>query len=149
MRLADAKSRYDQLAREAAPGAGVWLTTWPVFVAFAREPLDEPDTSAGLCVMEVAPAYPPYSEHLNVLLDRYFDVERRSSYNAVEASLQVSIEWQPVGELAALSDEVFESVDVDEFATSVESSSVFQLLANSEEHLVRFGTFYSPPEERD
>ena len=158
MRLHELKRELDDALR--APKG--WRDLWGPFLSMMRVPVDEEGVLEDVAVLEVAPPNPPYSQELNVTLSRRLALEPEDgATNGLEALLEVSAFWRPIGPLAQVSD-YWEAVGqgasdpaggpfplLDQFVATVEGSPVIRLMNGADEMFSSMWCELVGPQERD
>jgi hypothetical protein len=158
VRLHELKRELDDALR--APKG--WRDLWAPFLSMMRVPVDEEGLLEDVAVLEVAPPNPPYSRELNVTLSRRLALEPKDgATNGLEALLEVSAFWTPLGPLAQISD-YWEAVGqgasdpaggpfplLAQFVTTVEGSPVIRLIGGADEMFSSMHCHLDGPYERD
>ena len=81
MRLGAIRRNFLKLAGKDPRG---WDDIWPAFVAVTREPVEEQDILRDNVLVEIVPAYPPYSHCESVLLSRRVGIRGGATDNNLE-----------------------------------------------------------------
>jgi hypothetical protein len=156
MRLGAIRRNFIKVAGKHPRG---WDDIWPAFVAVIREPLEEPDILYDIVLLEIGPAYPPYSHHDGVVLSRKVGIRGSvKSYNELEAAFVVSAEWKWVDvgskafSIAGRGPSSYEhdpAPPVDEFVAEVEKLPAVAALRGADAAFHRCQASYQRPQERD